>query len=82
MTWVHVQRLQVIRATFHQCFMIEFDRAPHSLRNGMRQSGHSGDITMQGGTAENNELDACLQATGYTGNFSSVFHDGQYESEV
>ena len=31
---------------------------------------------MQRRTAENNELDACLQAICYTGNFSSVFHDG------
>ena len=31
---------------------------------------------MQRRTAESNELGACLQATGYTGNFSSVFHDG------
>ena len=37
---------------------------------------------MQRRTPENNELDACLQATGYTDNFSSVFHDGQCESEV
>ena len=31
MSWAHIYRLQVIRATFRQCFMMEFDRAPHNL---------------------------------------------------
>ena len=67
-----------IQATFQQCFMVVFDRAPHNPATASNAPlGSFKRLSLCNVELQKiNELGAYLQATGYKGNFWSVFHDG------